>query len=1295
MLCVFMLSLIFIGTSALHAQTTVDFESNTIGDTLGSTGWNSADISAVVVDDPVSTGNNVLEVKINNYNASPYLEFVLPDGKTLADYDSLKFKGYFAQGDVGYKDISVYVSTAVPTSGVSTSNSALTALGSYNRAMGGSTGWENIGIDIKNFDESLSGSLYITFGISAAGTGNVGGDGLPTIWYADDVVLQAATDSTVMDVVMKSADHDTLQAAILAAGLAETLSGAGPFTLFAPTDAAFAMLPDGVLDELLANPERDLTDVLLHHVVGATALSTSLNDGDEFETLLEDSIMVTISNDSVFIDGALVTAADIVTDNGVVHVIDMVLEPAPDTTNVMDIIIASADHDTLEAAILASGLDEVLSDPDFEFTVFAPTDMAFAMLPDGTLEALLDDAGGELTEILLNHVVEGEYYAEDLTDGMVLTSLFEEDLVVTISNDSVFINGAHVSVADIESGNGLVHVVDGILLPPVVDPVAVAPVTTWARDGSYNNWPLIVDAGAPAGSASMGADVTVADGAWAAMRGTFNDVRALEGDPFVITGKLEIVGASLGSGYTPIRYALQYYDNIGTVENAGTDSAFYSGASSSSGYSFMPISGAGTLANGGGGSGTNWTINDGNWISTYSNNGMPIATVEQVPQLSEIVAGTYNFAISVEPTGIYSQELRWYLIHEDELYWFGGVIEVEEGTTKDFNAITFGFQGSEGFTRVNVSDVQAGNASQIEVPLPPFDDHYITMWGTDSRYRGFPVLRDSSYLAGDAGLGGVGVTADGWASLIGAFDYDVEAEAGDAALVISGEMTLDGSLGSGYTPLRFALAQFEDLGELENAYTDSAYFTQPSTNSSGYSFMPLSGAGTLANGNGGSGTNWWYANSNWLSTYGNNAPTGTFAQIPALSQMVAGTYEFEISVESIDEETNEVRFFMIHEDDEYYFAGSFVDTATTKTFNAIVFGFQGVEGFTQVDFEAVQVDKGDPIDIPIPAFYDHFIPLNAFGFLGGLYGGDWTLTPGEFVGDAMVSGSAATGWAAVRAGFEVPSTPEAGAGNALVAEGEVTFEDGGFEEEGSFLFGLFEAFEPGMVDSTEARGYEWNGSEAAHTGYLFDPLAGTVTAITDGVWYDAEADGAYEVASLGSKGTPTAGTYELEVSVQPVAGGMQINYRFNKDDDSFIFEASVIDDNAAAPTTFNGINFAIENSTTTGMAFEALEVYQDDAASVSNEDVANNLPTKFDLDQNYPNPFNPSTNIKFDLPVNADVQLSVYNMLGQKVMTLVNGKMEAGFHQVTFNAGSLASGMYIYRLDAGSFVSTKKMMLIK
>jgi hypothetical protein len=92
---------------------------------------------------------------------------------------------------------------------------------------------------------------------------------------------------------------------------------------------------------------------------------------------------------------------------------------------------------------------------------------------------------------------------------------------------------------------------------------------------------------------------------------------------------------------------------------------------------------------------------------------------------------------------------------------------------------------------------------------------------------------------------------------------------------------------------------------------------------------------------------------------------------------------------------------------------------------------------------------------------------------------------------------------------------------------------------------------------------------------------------------------------------------------------------------------------------------------------------------------AGNLPKEYSLEQNYPNPFNPSTVIRYELPGGVNVLLEVYNSVGERVATLVDGPQGAGTHEVNFNGGSLASGMYLYRLRAGSYQETRKMLLVK
>ena len=279
--------------------------------------------------------------------------------------------------------------------------------------------------------------------------------------------LRLVQAQTVVDVIVNSPNHNTLEAAVGAAGLVNTLNGAGPFTVFAPTDAAFAALPSGTVETLLQDPQGLLTNILLNHVAGANVLSSGLTNGQSIVTLNSGkTVKVTINNDGVFIDDAKVTVADIQTDNGVVHVIDAVLLP-PNT--VVDVIIGSANHNTLEAAISAAGLINTLNGAG-PFTVFAPTDAAFAALPAGTVEALLADPQGALTQVLLYHATSETVTSDDIiefySDFPYLQMLNEKTITFKVTSEGVFINNAKVTVADIETDNGIVHVIDAVLIAP-------------------------------------------------------------------------------------------------------------------------------------------------------------------------------------------------------------------------------------------------------------------------------------------------------------------------------------------------------------------------------------------------------------------------------------------------------------------------------------------------------------------------------------------------------------------------------------------------------------------------------------------------------------------------------------------------------------------------------------------------------------------------------------------------------------------------------------------------------------
>jgi uncharacterized surface protein with fasciclin (FAS1) repeats len=277
-----------------------------------------------------------------------------------------------------------------------------------------------------------------------------------------DAVLLPVLPQTVVEIIINSPDHNTLEAAVIAAELADDLSGDGPFTVFAPTDAAFAALPPGTVDALLLDPTGDLAKILFYHVLGAEVLSTSLSDGQTATTLLGQGITVSINANGVFINDAQVTVTDIDATNGVVHVIDAVLLPPAAT--VVDVVVNSDVHTTLEAAVIAAELAGTLSG-DGPFTVFAPTDAAFAALPAGTVDALLLDPTGDLANILLYHVLSGEVLSSSLSDGQVATTLFNQDITVSINGNGVFINDAQVVIADIRTFNGVVHVIDAVLLP--------------------------------------------------------------------------------------------------------------------------------------------------------------------------------------------------------------------------------------------------------------------------------------------------------------------------------------------------------------------------------------------------------------------------------------------------------------------------------------------------------------------------------------------------------------------------------------------------------------------------------------------------------------------------------------------------------------------------------------------------------------------------------------------------------------------------------------------------------------
>jgi uncharacterized surface protein with fasciclin (FAS1) repeats len=278
----------------------------------------------------------------------------------------------------------------------------------------------------------------------------------------------------IVDTAVAAGNFETLVAAVEAADLVEALKSEGPFTVFAPTDEAFAALPQGTLETLLADPAGDLTQILLYHVVPGKVMAADVSDGLEAETLQGADVSFSAEGDTVMIDGATIVSTDIEAANGVIHVIDaVILPPTEEETatfddDIVETAIEAGSFETLLAALEAAGLVEALQDVG-PYTVFAPTDAAFNALPGGTLETLLADPMGNLSQILLYHVVPGKVMAADLSDGLEVETLQGDRVTVSIEGDIVMINDAAIVSTDIEAANGVIHVIDAVILPPSLE----------------------------------------------------------------------------------------------------------------------------------------------------------------------------------------------------------------------------------------------------------------------------------------------------------------------------------------------------------------------------------------------------------------------------------------------------------------------------------------------------------------------------------------------------------------------------------------------------------------------------------------------------------------------------------------------------------------------------------------------------------------------------------------------------------------------------------------------------------
>jgi len=279
----------------------------------------------------------------------------------------------------------------------------------------------------------------------------------------------APAQKNIVELASATAELSTLVTAVKAAGLVDTLSGKGPFTVFAPTNKAFAKLPKTALAYLLdPHNAKDLAKVLTYHVAaGAAVFSKSLKDGEQIKTVEGEDVTAHVGKGGVKINDADVTTADVAASNGVVHVIDSVLMP-PDLSlpskTVVDIATSAGGFKTLVKALTAASLVDTL-EGDGPFTVFAPTDDAFAAIPPCHLRRLLADKK-LLTKVLTYHVLPTRLYSDEISKHDKTKTVEGESLLLEPWHNRVYINRyAEVVKADIEGSNGNVHAINRVLFP--------------------------------------------------------------------------------------------------------------------------------------------------------------------------------------------------------------------------------------------------------------------------------------------------------------------------------------------------------------------------------------------------------------------------------------------------------------------------------------------------------------------------------------------------------------------------------------------------------------------------------------------------------------------------------------------------------------------------------------------------------------------------------------------------------------------------------------------------------------
>lgn len=272
----------------------------------------------------------------------------------------------------------------------------------------------------------------------------------------------------IVKVAERTPDLSTLVAALTAGKLVTTLEGTGPFTVFAPTNEAFARIPKSTLDKLLANQEL-LDQLLEYHVLNGRFAMKELLSAQVISTLDKENVVVRSMGSAMMVNNANVVTTDVEATNGLVHVIDNVLVP-PDfpmalySEDIVELAESQPDLSTLVEAVVAGKLTKTLSGTG-PFTLFAPTNEAFAKIPAADLKKLLANPT-ELDKVLEYHVLAGTFKMRDLMAAVSVETLEGDKVAVSESGNVISVNDATVLKYDVAATNGIVHLIDTVLSVP-------------------------------------------------------------------------------------------------------------------------------------------------------------------------------------------------------------------------------------------------------------------------------------------------------------------------------------------------------------------------------------------------------------------------------------------------------------------------------------------------------------------------------------------------------------------------------------------------------------------------------------------------------------------------------------------------------------------------------------------------------------------------------------------------------------------------------------------------------------